>query len=283
MPIKVKILNENKNKEKINEMMEMLTPEILAAIASGLGVAVPVVKSMMKKEPRADDEFNRIMAKPMSTEKDLASVRKSIARKQKKAAKIPKSTKKAMDRLAKMKAERGLNEQLLKESIIADVVNFVSQNPVLLGLGAVALGTLVSKIKNMMSSNKELSYSEMQKIFANAGIPSGEQLRLEKELRRMRAEAEYKRLRGEYEARQNQPEPDPSRAIPQQPEPAETGISIPIDPDDLETYVNIMNRVSRGEGTMQNSKLQKLIDKYGKENLDKAAEGMLYEMFKRFM
>ena len=281
MPIKVKILNENK--EKINEMMEMLTPEILAAIASGLGVAVPVVKSMMKKEPRADDEFNRIMAKPMSTEKDLSSVRKSIARKQKKAAKIPKSTKKAMDRLAKMKAERGLNEQLLKESIVADVVNFVAQNPVLLGLGAVALGTLVSKIKNMMSSNKELSYSEMQKIFADAGVPTGEQLRLEKELSNMKARAKFKKLKAEYEAKKQQSEFDPSRALPQNPESGETGLSIPIDSKDLKMYVDIMNRVSRGEGGMENVKLQKLIDKYGKENLDKAAEGMLYEMFKRFM
>lgn len=279
MPIKVKILNENK---QINEMVELLTPEILAAIAGGLGVTVSVVKSMFEKEPQADDEFKRILVKKSTMDKDLDKVRSSIAKKEKKTAKIPKSRSDAMDKLAKMKAERGLNEGLLNESIIADVVNFVAQNPILLGIGAIALGTLVSKIKNMMSSNEELSYSEMQEIFADAGIPSGEQLRLEKELRRMRAEAEYKRLRGEYEERQ-QTEPDPSRAIPQQPEPAETGISIPIDPDDLETYVNIMNRVSRGEGTMQNSKLQKLIDKYGKENLDKAAEGMLYEMFKRFI
>lgn len=280
MPIKVRILNENK---QINEMVELLTPEILAAIAGGLGVAVPVVKSMFRKEPQADDEFKKILSTKLTMNKDLDRVRKSIAKKDKKAGKISKSRSNAIDKLAKMKAERGLNEGLLNESIVADVINFVAQNPVLLGIGAVALGTLVSKIKNMMSSSKEISYSEMQKIFADAGIPSGEQLRLEKELRRMRAEAEYKRLRGEYEARQKQPEFDTSRALPQNPESGETGISIPIDPDDLGTYVNIMNRVSRGEGTMQNSKLEKLINKYGKENLEKAAEGMLYETFKRFI
>lgn len=281
MPIKVTLIRENK--KNINEMVEMLTPEIIAAIAAGLGVAVPVVKSMIKKEPRADDEFNKIMSTPMASDKNLASVRKGIDAKVKKASKIPKSTKKAMDRLQKLKAERGLNEQLLKESIVADVINFVTQNPVLLGLGAVALTTLVSKIKSVVSSSKEISYQEMQNMFKQAGIPSGEQLRLEKELRRVRAEAEYKRLRAEYEASQQQPDLDPSRAIPQNPEPEETGISIPIDPSDLKTYVGIMNRVSRGESSMNNPKLQKLIDKYGKENLDKAAKGMLYEIFKRFI
>ena len=280
MPIKVTILKENKN--NINEMVEMLTPEIIAAIAAGLGVAVPVVKSMISREPRADDEFNKLMSEPMSTDKDLARVRKSIDARAKKAAKIPKSTKKALDRLAQLKAERGLNEQLLKESIVADVVSFITQNPVLLGLGAVALTTLVSKIKSFVSSPKEISYQEMEEIFRQAGIPSGEQLRLEQELRRMRAEAEFKRRRAEYEARQ-QPELDSSRAIPMSPEPEETGISIPIDPNDLKIYVNIMNRVSRGESSINNPKLQKLINQYGKENLDKAAEGMLYEMFKRYL
>ena len=281
MPIKVTILKENKN--NINEMMEMLTPEIIAAIAAGLGVAIPVVKSMMSREPRADDEFNRLMSKPMASDKDLANVRKSIAKKQKKAAKIPKSTKKALDRLTQLKAERGLNEQLLKESIVADVISFITQNPVLLGLGAVALTTLVSKIKSFVSSPKEISYQEMQKMFKEAGIPSGEQLRLEQELRRMRAEAEFKRRRAEYEARQQQPDLDPSKALSQNPDSGETGLSIPIEPEDLKVYVNIMNRVLRGEGGMDNPKLQKLINKYGKENLDKAAGNMLYEVFKRYL
>lgn len=281
MPIKVTLLRENK--KNINEMVEMLTPEVIAAIAAGLGVAVPVVKSMIKKEPRADDEFKRIITKPMDSDKDLAGVRKGIDTKIKKASKIPKSTKKAKDRLRQLKSERGLNEQLLKESIVADVINFVTQNPVLLGLGAVALTTLVSKIKSFVSSPEEISYREMQEMFRQAGIPSGEELRLEKELNRMRAEAEYKRLRAEYEASQQQPDLDPSKALPRNPDPEETGISIPIDPEDLKKYVNIVNRVSRGEGGMDNAKLQKLINKYGKENLDKAAEGMLYEIFKRFI
>ncbi len=261
MPIKITIIRENK--ENINEMVEMLTPEIIAAIAAGLGVAIPVVNSMVGKESSADDEFKKIMSKGMTFDKDLNRVRKSINSKVK-------------------KSKSGLSEQLLKESIVADVVSFITQNPVLLGLGAVALTTLVSKIKSVFDSPEEISYQEMQNIFREAGIPSGEQLRLEKELRKMKAKAEYKQRRAEYEKSQ-QPDLDPSRALPQNPEPEGTGVSIIIEPKDLEIYVNIMNRVSRGEGGMDNAKLQKLIDRYGKENLDKAAEGMLYEMFKRYL
>lgn len=58
---------------------------------------------------------------------------------------------------------------------------------------------------------------------------------------------------------------------------------VPIDQEDLERYVKIMNRVSRGEGSMENPALKKLIGKYGKARLDDAAKDMLYEVFKRFM
>lgn len=271
MTIKVKILKENK------QISESIDPGMIMAIATALGVSVPIVRSML--DPRS------------KAEKDLDNARSYIDSKIKKANKGSEKRKKEAqlkakgynDKLADLKKERGLQEGLLNESAAMDILNFIAQNPVLLGIGTVAIGTIVSKIKNMMSSDKEISYSEMQKMFADAGVPSGEQLRLEKELKRMKAKAEYERLRGEYKASQNQPEFDPSTAIPRQSEPEETGLAIPIPDEDLKTYVDIINRVSRGEGTTSNPKLQKLINKYGKENLERAAEGMLYEMFKRYI
>ena len=56
-----------------------------------------------------------------------------------------------------------------------------------------------------------------------------------------------------------------------------------IGEDDLKTYVDMMNRINRGEGTSKNPKLLTLIDKYGKEELASAAADMLYESFKRYL
>ena len=56
-----------------------------------------------------------------------------------------------------------------------------------------------------------------------------------------------------------------------------------IGEDDLKTYVDMMNRINRGEGTSENPKLLTLIDKYGKEELASAAADMLYESFKRYL
>lgn len=265
MSIKVALLRENT--KNINEMAELPSPDIIAAIAAGLGVAIPIVKSMFGKDSQPNDEFNKIMSKNLSSEKDLNDVRASIQAKQKKAAKI------------------GLSEQLVNESVIADVVNIISQNPILFGMGAVALTAFVSKIKSALSSPRDIDYQEFQRIMKDAGIPSGEQLKLEKEIRRKKAEAEFKKRRAEYDKKQASKEIEPALGLPMNTpiEPVGTGISVVIPEKALKKYVDIMNRINKGESTEKNTMLQKLISMYGKENLDRSSKGMLYEIFKRFM
>jgi hypothetical protein len=152
-------------------------------------------------------------------------------------------------------------------------------------MGAVALTAFVSKIKSALSSPRDIDYQEFQRIMKDAGIPSGEQLKLEKEIRRKTAEAEFKKRRAEYDKKQASKEIEPALGLPMNTpnEPVGTGISVVIPEKALKKYVDIMNRINKGESTEKNTMLQKLISMYGKENLDRSSKGMLYEIFKRFM
>ena len=182
--------------------------------------------------------------------------------------------------------------KILKESQDNTLEGFIMQEGfTTLAAVAAALGVSVLFLKSLFSPSEARKMDGMTAAqlsdyideTVHGGKEEAERWRAQKKAEDARMkkerEEELKRMKAERAAAQSQQAPDLDlQGIPMRDYPE---VSIPE--EDLKRYVDIMNRVSRGEGRMSNPRLQKLIAQYGEENLKSAAAGMLYEIFKRFL